>query len=119
MKSTSQLLTAPVEAGHPGSPEFVDTPGAYVRFGIKKSLLNRLHAEKKIEGVLLRQPGKLRGKRLWVCDSIRAYLMANIAPAEWNPRESTGALERLISIAISTAPADSNSRSTSVPDDVR
>jgi hypothetical protein len=87
MKSANQLLTAPVEAGVPGSPEFVDTPGAYVRFGIKKSLLFRLHAEKKIVGVVLRQPGKLRGKRLWVCDSIRAYLLANIAPAEWNPRE--------------------------------
>ena len=82
-----RYTTAPLEAGVWQGPEFVDTPGAKQWFGLSKSLLFRLHAEGKIDGVAIRQPGKVRGKRLWVAQSIRNYLLANIAPAEWNPRK--------------------------------
>ncbi len=81
--------TAPVEASPANdAAEFCDSPGAYLRFGLKRSLLYDLHARGLIKGVSLRRRGTTKGKRLWSCDSIRAFLhsqMENSQPE--NKRE--------------------------------
>ena len=55
-------------------PEFVDAPGLQARFGLKRSLAYCLLAEGLIRGISLRRKGSLRGKRLFHCGSVRAYL---------------------------------------------
>ena len=59
-------------------PEFVDCPGAYHLFGLRRSMLYELNARGVIRGVSLRKRGAAKGKRLWSCDSIRAYLRAEM-----------------------------------------
>lgn len=70
--------TAPITASTVGDAEFCDCPGAYVRFGMRRSLLYQLHSEGLIDGVSLRRRGAARGKRLWSCDSIRRYLTSQM-----------------------------------------
>jgi hypothetical protein len=73
------ITTAPVQASPVNdAAEFCDSPGAYLRFGLKRSLLYDLHARGLIKGVSLRKRGATKGKRLWVCDSIRSYLFSQI-----------------------------------------
>lgn len=60
------------------SPEFLDAKGVEIHFGIRRSLLFRLLAENKIRGASIRQRGRLRGKRLFDCESIRKFLLANV-----------------------------------------
>jgi hypothetical protein len=60
-----------------GDPEFLDAIGVEKHFGIRRSLLFRLLAEKQIRGVSIRQKGRLRGKRLFVYASIRKFLLSN------------------------------------------
>ena len=43
-------------------------------FGLPRSLLYDLYKQDLIQSISLRQPGKLRGKRLWHVASIRKYL---------------------------------------------
>ena len=59
-------------------PEFADSKGVDSLFGIKRSLAYLLANEGKIRSVCIRRPGAVRGKRLWDCESIRAYLRANM-----------------------------------------
>lgn len=60
------------------NPEFLDAPGLQKMYGIKRGLAYRLLADGKIQGVSLRQRGKLRGKRLFVVDSVRKFLKSQM-----------------------------------------
>lgn len=77
MSSTKATIEA-IQEGAPGLPEFLDAVGVEKHFGIRRSLLFRLLAERQIRGVSIRQKGRLRGKRLFDCESIRAFLQANV-----------------------------------------
>jgi len=70
----TETTTDPVQASPAFDAEFCDSPGAFYRFGMRRSLLYELHAEGLIDGCSLRRRGKQRGKRLWSIPSIRAYL---------------------------------------------
>jgi hypothetical protein len=74
----TETTTNPVQASPDSDAEFCDTPGAFSRFGTKRSLLYELHAEGLIEGCSLRRRGKQRGKRLWSIPSIRSYLASQM-----------------------------------------
>jgi hypothetical protein len=74
----TETTTAPVQASPAFEAEFCDNGGAYLRFGIRRSLLYQLHKEGLIDGVSLRRRGAARGKRLWSCDSIRRYLASQM-----------------------------------------
>jgi hypothetical protein len=70
--------TAPVQASTANDAEWCDSPGAFYRYGLRRSLLYALHKEGVIDGVSLRRRGAARGKRLWSCDSIRRYLASQM-----------------------------------------
>jgi hypothetical protein len=72
---------APVQASPANDAEFCDSPGAFARFGLRRSLLYELHANGAIKGVSLRRRGAARGKRLWSIDSIRSYLASQMDSA--------------------------------------
>jgi len=55
-------------------PEWADAKNITRIFGIGKSTLYRLEAEGKIRSSSLREPGKLRGKNLFSCDSVASYI---------------------------------------------
>ena len=74
----SDNTIAPVHALPVQSAEFVDCNGLRLAFGIKRSLAYELHAQGLIRGVSLRRRGQVRGKRLWDCASVRAYLKAQM-----------------------------------------
>jgi hypothetical protein len=77
--SSNELTIESVRAGIvSGDPEFLDAVGVEKHFGIRRSLLFRLLAEKQIRGVSIRQKGRLRGKRLFDCASIRKFLLSNV-----------------------------------------
>jgi hypothetical protein len=71
---TETVTTTPIEASPSSDAEFCDSPGAFLRFGLRRSLLYELHKLGLIKGVSLRRRGTARGKRLWSIDSIRQYL---------------------------------------------
>jgi hypothetical protein len=73
MKTTSVTIK-PVTASPASDAEFCDSPGAFQRFGLRRSLLYELHKLGLIKGVSLRRRSAARGKRLWSIDSIRSYL---------------------------------------------
>jgi len=66
--------TASVTASPANDAEFVDVPGLYSRFGIRRSLAYALLGQGAIRGVSLRRRGQIRGKRLFDVASVRAYL---------------------------------------------
>jgi hypothetical protein len=70
--------TAPVAASSGNDAEFCDSSGAFMRFGLRRSLLYDLHALGLIRGVSLRRRGAQRGKRLWDVASIRTYLSSQM-----------------------------------------
>jgi hypothetical protein len=59
-------------------PEFADAGGVEKLFGIRRSLAFRLLADNEIRGVSIRQRGRIRGKRLFDCASIREFLSRNV-----------------------------------------
>ena len=71
-------IAAPVQASPANDAEFCDSPGAFLRFGLKRSLLYELQSRGLIKGVSLRKRGAVKGKRLWSCDSIRTYLASQM-----------------------------------------
>jgi len=68
-------------------PEFADHKQAYVLFGLTRSHLYQLSGEGKIRSVSLRQPGKIKGRRLFDCASIRKFLRDNYAAPQPAARE--------------------------------
>jgi hypothetical protein len=74
--------TASVTASPASAAEFCDSPGAFLRFGLRRSLLYELHHLGLIKGVSLRRRGAARGKRLWSIDSIRSYLASQMGSVE-------------------------------------
>jgi len=60
-------------------PEFADHKQAYQFFGLNRSHLYLLSDAGLIRSISLRQPGKIKGRRLFDCASIRAYLQAHYA----------------------------------------
>jgi hypothetical protein len=75
-KLTTQLPT--FGTAQVAGPEFTDHHGATLMFRISRPSLYRLAAEGCIKTVLLRQPGKLKGRRLFDVASIRAFFAANV-----------------------------------------
>ena len=73
---------APVQASPANDAEFCDSPGAFWRFGLKRSMLYELSARGLIKSVSLRKRGAIKGKRLWSCDSIRSYLREQMEVAK-------------------------------------
>ena len=73
---TASLATVKASVGC--APEFLDAVGVEKHFGIRRSLAFRLLTEHQIRGVSIRQKGRLRGKRLFDCASIREFLLANV-----------------------------------------
>ena len=70
---------APIQAtGIAIVPEFVDAKGLRWIFGISRSHGYCLSDKGLVRTVCLRRPGTIRGKRLWDCESVRAYLRANM-----------------------------------------
>jgi hypothetical protein len=74
--------TGPVKASPVIDAEFCDSPGAFLIFGLKRSLLYDLLSLGLIKGVSLRRRGTTRGKRLWSIDSIRSYLHEQLEAGE-------------------------------------
>jgi hypothetical protein len=65
-------VLVPLSAAH--DAEWCDSGGAFLRFGLRRSMLYALLARGAISGCSLRKRGALKGKRLWNCDSIREFL---------------------------------------------
>ncbi|MCC6356839.1 MAG: hypothetical protein IT577_23365 [Verrucomicrobiae bacterium] len=89
----SKTIGPPTMATVVTTAEFADAAGVERQFGLKRSFLYVLKDRGVIETVSLRDEGKLRGKRLFVCSSIRAYLMANIERPKGrrrSPKASSG-----------------------------
>jgi hypothetical protein len=76
----NSLLSSPPKASEVVAcrPEFVDAKGLRALFGISRSHGYFLANAGLVKTVCLRRPGTTRGRRLWDCESIRAYLRANM-----------------------------------------
>jgi len=59
-------------------PEFADAKGVRSLFGLSRAHAYTLVATGKIRSVSLRRPGALRGRRLFDCESIRAFLRSQM-----------------------------------------
>jgi hypothetical protein len=59
-------------------PEFVDCKGLEAGWAIRRSLAYQLLADGKIQGVSLRRRNRVRGKRLFSVDSVRAFLRSQM-----------------------------------------
>ena len=77
-RQETDKTTAPVAASLANDAEFCDSPDAFQRFALRRSLLYELHHLGLIKGVSLRRRGTARGKRLWSIDSIRDYLASQM-----------------------------------------
>lgn len=63
-------------------PEWGDAKTVKFLFGLSKTTLYRLASEGKIKSCSLRERGKLRGKRLFSCDSVAAHIEKLAASVE-------------------------------------
>lgn len=82
--------TSEVSAGaFTSSPEYVDSKGLRAVFGLSRSLGYALIDEGKVKSVCLRKRGALRGKRLWVADSVREYLNSQVDEQGDAPKSQT------------------------------
>ena len=64
-------------------PEFLRPADVYSRYRIKRGMLYRLIESGKVRSVCLRERGKVRGARLVVHDSLRAYIFSHeVTPGE-------------------------------------
>lgn len=69
--------TQPQSAAVSALPEFADHQTARKLFGLSRSYLYLLAAERKIRSVSIRKPGALKGRRLFDCASIREFIQAS------------------------------------------
>ncbi|MEI7773169.1 MAG: hypothetical protein WCK17_00215 [Verrucomicrobiota bacterium] len=70
--------TQPVIADGNLNPEFAGHAKIRELFDLSRTHLHRLSTAGKIRSVCLRERGKLRGRRLYDVESVRALLMANL-----------------------------------------
>ena len=64
-------------------PEFLRAADVFERYRIKRGMLYRLIESGKVRSVCLRERGKVRGARLIVHDSLRAYIFSHeVTPGE-------------------------------------
>ena len=64
------------------TPEFCDSKQVKALFGLSRSHAYLLAQEGQIRSVCLRRPGATRGRRLFDCASIRAFLNKNAEGGE-------------------------------------
>jgi len=74
----NDLDSKPKTAAATSLPEFADHRTARALFGLSRSYLYNLANERKIRSVSIRKPGALKGRRLFDCASIRAFLDASV-----------------------------------------
>ena len=65
-----------VQMQESGAPEFIDSKGLRSMFGLSRPHAYRLLKAGLIKSVSLRQRGAIRGKRLWVVESVRNFLLS-------------------------------------------
>jgi hypothetical protein len=70
--------TPPVIADGNLNPEFAGHAKIRELFDLSRTHLHRLSTAGKIRSVCLRERGKLRGRRLYDVESVRALLIANL-----------------------------------------
>jgi hypothetical protein len=70
--------TETITITHDGAPEFGDSKLVRKMFSLSRAHLYRLAAEGKIKSSVLRQRGRMRGRRLWFIPSVREYLVKNM-----------------------------------------
>ena len=63
-------------------PEFADHKGVRALYGLSRAHAYQLASEGKIRSVSIRRPGATRGRRLFDCASIRAFLNKNAEDGE-------------------------------------
>ena len=73
----SLINIPPQSATVTAAPEFADAKTAQRLFGLSRSYLYSLAAEKTIQSINVRKRGNSRGRRLFVCDSIRAFIRSH------------------------------------------
>jgi hypothetical protein len=78
MKTNMSIEDQIAAAGSSFQPEFTDHKGARVLYGFSRTHIYNLAKEGCIRSVSLRKPGAVRGRRLFDCASIRAFLNANV-----------------------------------------
>lgn len=76
--TTVPLSEAAARASRDVDPEFVDVPGLFRMFGIRRSLAYSLLDEGLIRGVSLRRQGQTKGKRLFDVASVREFLRSKM-----------------------------------------
>ena len=64
------------------APEFVDAKGARQLFALSRAHLYILTGAGHIRSCCIRRPGAFRGRRLFDCASIRAFLQKNMESAK-------------------------------------
>jgi hypothetical protein len=74
----NKMTTAPMTESPDNEVEFVDSPGAFRRFSLRRVYLYELERLGLIRGVSLRKTGANKGKKLWSVASIRAYLASQM-----------------------------------------
>jgi len=73
----SLIDTAPQSATVTATPEFADAKTAQRLFGLSRSYLYALASQKAIQSISVRKRGNVRGRRLFVCDTIRAFIRSH------------------------------------------
>jgi hypothetical protein len=63
-------------------PEWADHKTARLMFSLSRSHLYALTADGKIKSAVLRKRGAVRGRRIFCCESIRAFLNSNVEGAK-------------------------------------
>jgi hypothetical protein len=76
-----QNITHSIGQAAISQPEFINHHQATAIFGLSRSHLYQLVQAGKIKSVSLRERNKIKGKRLFIADSIREFLTANIEEA--------------------------------------
>ena len=74
MQTTTTTDTPQAAASVTAQPEFCDSKQARPLFGFSRSHLYLLASQGFIRSVSIRRPGTTRGRRLFDCASIRAFL---------------------------------------------
>lgn len=81
-KTTVTLNYAIARASQHQEQDWVDSPGAKFKYGLGRTYLYQLAADKLITSVSIRKPGQVRGKRLWNCASIARFLNSQVEDAK-------------------------------------